>query len=1007
MFSDDTDSGGTRGEVIGGAAQIGVWSHLVAGYDATSHQVSLYVNGVLVGTAPFTMPRNTAGGLQIGRAKMSGSLVEYFPGAIDDVNVYTRLLFAEEIQAMAGRDLSLAHNWPLDEPSGTNAADAVGTRVGTLSGATHVPGKLGNALSFNGVDNTVSTAGVDIDTSASFTVATWVKLRRTCDLGGNLNCKLTAVSLDGGQTSKFRLGHLVDSNENLFGAWQFEMPAADGSVAKAAVSAIESDMNTWVHLVGVYDAPAHQIWLYVNATRQGDGTLNTPWTATGGLKLGRGRVNNVAAEFWPGEVDDVRMYVGALDKSRIANLYSAYPAAGGPASMPVADNGSWQFSEAAGATTSADASGRGRPVTLAGGAALTGWYLKLDGTSAYAQTTGPVVNTSQSFSVSAWTYTDRPVTANKTLFGQDGNRMSTFQVQLRADTGKWVVIVPNADADNASGIVLASSQPASIGDWQHVALTYDATLRQLRLYVNGILSAAQVGVTIQPAGGPFAIGRSKTNGAKADFFLDAVDDVRVFGKALSDDEARVVHDDRAAANHGYYRFNDGTGSDSQWRHNDATLSGGTSFTSGVDGQAVQFDGSTGSASTVWSGVSMRDSFTVSAWVQLTAKNNEYTVLGQEGTRMSGFQLQYRRNGNRWTFGGPTEDSDSAPLAYVSSAQPAALNQWTHLTGVYDYPQRQLRLYVNGVLSGMKKDVTLWAAGGPMTIGRGKVNGKPANFLAGAVDEVITDKWVVAEDEIARRGSYPTPPPWQMGRFVNAAGDHYTANTGLPVPDGYHLEATLGTPAPAGPNTKMLYACMFGKDAFTSPDAACENNVKVGEIGLVYTVQPTNIPTVAVYRCNTGPDHFDAVNCGSAPQDGLLGYAVAYAQLPRYYNTVAPDHLSTTSGAPPGYRFEGGSYRLPMIAQPGTQPLTNCRDGQDFFVSLSTTCDGKQVIGEIGQIWTAPPAGPGLTSAPVYQCAFPDSGQRMVSYRADCEGLTVVGRLGYALTDLPGTAPVFP
>ena len=60
----------------------------------------------------------------------NGVKLDYFAGAIDDVSVYSRVLFANEIQTMAGRDLSLVHNWQLDEPSGTNAADAVGARNG-------------------------------------------------------------------------------------------------------------------------------------------------------------------------------------------------------------------------------------------------------------------------------------------------------------------------------------------------------------------------------------------------------------------------------------------------------------------------------------------------------------------------------------------------------------------------------------------------------------------------------------------------------------------------------------------------------------------------------------------------------------------------------------------------------------------------------------------------------------------------------------------------------------
>jgi hypothetical protein len=107
------------------------------------------------------------------------------------------------------------------------------------------------------------------------------------------------------------------------------MPESDGTVTKASVSAVESDLNTWVQLVGVYDASAKQLWLYVNATRQGAGVLDAPWAASGGLQLGRGLARGAPAEFWPGDVDDVRMYAGRLDKTRIENLFRSYPAQAG------------------------------------------------------------------------------------------------------------------------------------------------------------------------------------------------------------------------------------------------------------------------------------------------------------------------------------------------------------------------------------------------------------------------------------------------------------------------------------------------------------------------------------------------------------------------------------------------------------------------------------------------------------------------------------------------------
>src|SRR6266487_4289662 len=797
-FSSDDPTAG-RDEVIGTPVQVGVWTHLAATYDASGHRLALYVNGVLAGTKAHTQTWNyPAGGLQIGRAWWNSAAVAYLPGAIDDVAVYSRVLFADEIRALAGRDQTLVHNWRLDEPSGSYAADAVGSRDGTLSGGvSHVPGKLGNAIGLDGVNDSVSTTGVDVRTDTSFTVAAWVWLNDTCDPGGEFSCKLDAVSLDGDQTSKFRLGHLVDSNQNALGAWVFEMPESDGTITKASVSTEESELNAWVQLVGVYDASTHQLWLYVNAGRQSDGTLNDPWSATGGLQIGRGKVNGARAEFWPGKVDDVRLYAGALDKVRIENLRSSYPAQGGPATLPTADAGYWKFDENAG-TTAADSSGRAMTATLQGGA---GWQaggrkgpaLWLNGTTAYAETAGPVLNTAQSFSVAAWVYRTQGG-VNRTVVAQDGGQASSFLLQYHPASDRWRVVVPGAvDRNDPTSVLLTSIEPALLGRWTHLAVAYDANLEQLRLYVNGRLSAAQVGVTVQSAGGKLSIGRARWNGGNVDYFPGGIDDVRAFGRALSDGEIRKVYDDVYAASYGFWRFDDQTVRDYSSRGNPTTAAGAVSYTGGVSGQALQLDG-TGSATAQWLGADTRDSLTVSAWAKLTRNDRVQTVLGQDGARMGGFMLQYRPSLDRWVFAAPAQDADGAELVYAHSAQPPTLGRWTHLAGVYDHAAGQLRLYVDGELVGSRNGVTLWAADGGFTIGRGRYNGAPGEFFTGAVDEVRVEQGMASDDQIALRASWPAPAPGQLGSFVNpVTGDHYTRNTSDPVRAGYRFEGSLGTP----------------------------------------------------------------------------------------------------------------------------------------------------------------------------------------------------------------------
>lgn len=1008
MFNSDSTNA-TRDEIVAGSVQLGQWTHLVGVYDAGTQQLQLYVNGVLLSSVKHVPSWNAAGGLQIGRAKWSAGPVEYFTGAVDDVSVYGRALFASEIQAMAGRDLSLVHDYAFDESSGRGAADSVGARGGTLVGAaTFTSGRVGNAVTMTRPGDAVTTTGVDLRTDQAFTVSAWVSLASSCDLATQpAGCKYDAVTADGDRTSKFRLGYVKDSGDNLFGNWTFEMPESDtdnAPVTQAAVSVMPGEVGAghWTHLVGVYDPATRKVWLYVDAIRVGDGTVNNTWQAKGGLAVGRGKVNGAAAEFWPGSVDDVRLYTGQLDSDRVSALYASYAAATGSADMPTADRADWRFDDRAG-TTAADASGQGVDAALTGGVSWIGGRhgpsaANFDGTSGFAQTPGPVVDTNQSFTVAGWAYLLTAAGDNRAVIAQDGTRLSPFALGYNGAAKKWMALVPTVDVDNPGQrvTILNSTETAQPGQWTHLAMSYDAPLHQLRLYVNGMLSGVQVGVTVLPAPGPMSVGRARWNGLNSAFFPGVVDEVRVFGKALSDGEVRRVHDDVVDADLGYYTFDDGTARDSSWRRYDATTTGGVAFGAG----AMQLDGTSGFATTP-SGLPMRDSFTVSGWAKLTRADQVATVVSQDGDRMSGFALQYRPELNRWVFAAATADADESPLVYAMSPLPPRLGEWTHLTGVYDYPARQLRLYVDGQLVGTRGDAVLWPAGGRAVIGRGKANGVPAGFFPGALDGIRLGEGVATDATIARRGTWAAPATEQLGRFVNTAGDHYTGRTDQ-VRAGYHFEGTLGRLAASGPNTRTLYACQAGTDAFTSTDSACEGATKVEDIGLVYTVKPANIPTIPIYRCLGGADRFESRTdtCEGGTQQALLGYTVAYGTLVRYADPGF-DHLTTVDGAPVSYVNEASLGMVVLTSTVDTQPLMSCRDGQDLFASTDAACEGKTVVGSVGRIW---PDAPGAPNRAIYRCRL--GTDSFVSVDAGCEGATVDRQLGYVLAGVPADAAVF-
>jgi hypothetical protein len=142
------------------------------------------------------------------------------------------------------------------------------------------------------------------------------------------------------------------------------------------------------------------------------------------------------------------------------------------------------------------------------------------------------------------------------------------------------------------------------------------------------------------------------------------------------------------------------------------------------------------------------SFTVSAWAQLTDVGGWRLAASQDGNRNFGFQLGYDTQASRWRFAMSSADVDAPSVDRALSQDPPALGTWTHLTGVYDAPAGQIRLYVNGQLQATTGHATAWNAGGPFTVGRTKWAGGPTDWWHGGIDDVRAYQQALTGDQIA-------------------------------------------------------------------------------------------------------------------------------------------------------------------------------------------------------------------------------------------------------------------
>jgi hypothetical protein len=206
---------------------------------------------------------------------------------------------------------------------------------------------------------------------------------------------------------------------------------------------------------------------------------------------------------------------------------------------------------------------------------------------------------------------------------------------------------------------------------------------------------------------------------------------------------------------GFWRLNDDTGTTAR----DATgahpaIGSNTTWCTYWDGQCANFNGTDSDFTTSGPIIDTApgSSFTVSVWVDMTAfppSGTFSTIVSQDSTYDSGFYLQYSPN-DRWAFSRSVTDTDNGPTAIRAfSSSAASLNYWTHLVGVFDAPNNQLRLYVDGVLQGSATDSSPFAATGDLAIGRAQYDGKPTDWFKGSADQVKVYNVALTAAQVAK------------------------------------------------------------------------------------------------------------------------------------------------------------------------------------------------------------------------------------------------------------------
>jgi hypothetical protein len=563
--ADTTDASPVRAmQAAAGGVKAGEWTHLVGTYSVGSDELKLYVNGTLAGTTTYASPWDARRGLQIGAGSYNGQPGSFFPGAIDEVQLFDKPLSATDVARLYGREsLDVGRParavFPLDEP----AIDSDGNATTAVSGAAEVPsatlfggavpgqpGIAGKALTLDGTDDYASTGRPLLNNQTSFTVSAWAKLPKT---------KPDHAAVVVAQAGTYKPGLELYYSKG-YDRWVVNQYSADSSDA-TPIRAMQADgqtayADTWTHLVGVHDTVANKLTLYVNGVEAGSTQLQAGWYAGGAVQIGASSLDGQLASFFPGQIDDVRLFDRPVSAGEVQQLFKQRPLV----------KARWMFEQSSGTpVTSPDESSAGRAMTLSGGAQLGAGMigdhgLQLDGVNDYGSTTSMPIDSSVSFTVTAWAQAAAVPSGNAAVVSGEGTNQSAFDLRFVPDAlnpqgqGRWELAVPDKDSAEASVKLVANTEFYTATDWNHLAVAYDGFSKEARLYVNGVLqevackdddgdgAADESGcadllawaedVLAFKAGKSLQVGRSKGG----EYFPGVIDDVWAFQGALNDSQ---------------------------------------------------------------------------------------------------------------------------------------------------------------------------------------------------------------------------------------------------------------------------------------------------------------------------------------------------------------------------------------------------------------------------------------------------------------------------------------
>ncbi|MEU8575341.1 LamG-like jellyroll fold domain-containing protein [Streptomyces asoensis] len=431
---------------------------------------------------------------------------------------------------------------------------------------------LNDSATDNTRDGYAATATPAVNTKDSFTVSTWAYLTD----GATTHVALAAPGTYG---SAFTLYYSASYKK-----WVFNRTATDvkdNAVYLRSIADTPAQLNVWTQLTAVFDTKQDTdktndtIQLYVNGRPQGSpvvlntlSTAYTPWISSGGMQIGRSLVAGVYGENFRGRLDETAVWQRVLTPDEIVEegklLQNSVPANELAAF--------WDATSSTGTTLKELSSYPVPSMALsATGATLDAENnaLVLNGTSGYATSTGPVVDESGSFTVSARVQVDsqllaaKPVGYAAQVAGQKAGGESSWALWITKPADgvyqwKFTRTAVGADGKVTQSAEVPGGDVAETDTWVQVTGVFDAQegwawtdpadasrtetrYGKLHLFVGEFDQPSEDDsgfASVQTGSGELSVGRGTKGGTTANYLPGSLENLRIWTGAMTADQVR-------------------------------------------------------------------------------------------------------------------------------------------------------------------------------------------------------------------------------------------------------------------------------------------------------------------------------------------------------------------------------------------------------------------------------------------------------------------------------------